>query len=178
MFLCLSLVMLCVAFVRVAGFGIPSYNPLTKTYSSAEDLTYDVFWVYMEACIAHIMASLTTMRTLFGHTGSGNRSPKNLRKWYSPRNWREASTRKTRKAGEGAGGDDLPEIPSGTLSGMKTFIRRNGRDPGLTTRGLFSTNISWMDPIREDFEMHSRLVTPEPGQEAMGYHVVIRGRTR
>jgi hypothetical protein len=114
--------MICVAFVRAAGFQI----------GGVADLTWSTYWVYMEACIACIMASITAMRTVFGSTGSRDPDPQRQRPSYS---MRMLIMRKIRKSGwdEVENTENLPEIPSATLSGMRTFIRRNHRTAGGTT---------------------------------------------
>lgn len=112
-FLCLSLVMVCIAFVRAAGFRI----------GKAEDITWDLYWIYMEACIACIMASVTAMRTVFSEGGSKRSKPR-----YDPSNTiKERMMRKIRAKTPWVEveGQELPNIPSATLTGMRTYIGGN-----------------------------------------------------
>ena len=73
-FLCLSLVMVCIALVRVSDFRI----------RGAEDITWDLYWVYMEAGVACIMSSVAVMRAALGIPGSRSRKPIKS-EWYSMR---------------------------------------------------------------------------------------------
>ena len=119
-FLCLSLIMVCVAFVRAAGFRI----------HGVEDVTWDIYWIYVEACVACIMSSVAIMRSIFGDPDS--RSPKPSRtKTHSLRD------RLAKKAARGSSRrywwdvpeneDDRPvEIPSAKLTGVRTIIDRLG----------------------------------------------------
>lgn len=115
--------MICIAFVRAAGFRI----------GEVEDLTWSLYWIYMEACVACIMASITAIRTVFGSTGSRGPDLPKQRPSYS---MRMQIMRKVRRSGWDEveeDGEKLPEIPSATLSGMRTFVRRNHRTAGETT---------------------------------------------
>ena len=103
--------MVCIALVRASGFRI----------GGAEDITWDLYWVYMEAGVACIMSSVAVMGAAFGITGS--RSPNPIKsEWYSIR---ERRARKMRKGSsqrfwwgiEGLENDGIAEIPAARLSG-------------------------------------------------------------
>lgn len=54
-FMCLSLVMVVLAIIRVS-----------KIHDASNvDVVWEIFWQYMEASVAVLMASITTFRTLF-----------------------------------------------------------------------------------------------------------------
>ena len=111
--------MVCIAFVRAAGFRI----------GKAEDITWDLYWIYMEACIACIMASVTAMRTVFSEGSSRRSKPR-----YDPSNtMKERMMRKIRAKTPWVevDGHELPNIPSATLTGMRTYI--HGNDGKATT---------------------------------------------
>ena len=118
-FLCFSLVMAIFALIRVSGIKI----------GSVVDHNWLVYWLYMEGCIACIMASVTPFRTLLvnlssracGETRKGPSSftrERLLKKTnclhYS--GWQEIDAR-----------ESLPKPPAPILTGLCTFIRRNHR---------------------------------------------------
>lgn len=120
-FLCLSLVMVCIAFVRAVGFRI----------GDAEDITWDLYWIYMEACVACIMSSVAVMPAIFGNPGS--RSPKPIEgechsmSQRKERNMRKGSSRRFWWELEEGENDGVAEIPAVTLSGLRTSIDRSGQ---------------------------------------------------
>jgi hypothetical protein len=126
-FLCLSLVMISTAIVRVSKMPGPN----------AIDTPYEIFWQYMEASIAILMASLTAYRTMFVLTKEKKLHQERLKRpSYSWRNW--GRQKKPRDEEE-----DLPDIPRATLTGMRTFIKENNRgdsdDCGKGSNGSFLT---------------------------------------
>lgn len=113
-FLCLSVTMALIALVRFGGYRIQgTFDPV-----------WQVFWQYVEACVAIIMGSATAFRTLF----AGENSRKEPRKKSSyfirqrlkgkfplKEDWKDTSRR------------HLPTVPSPTLLGLRSFIHRHGR---------------------------------------------------
>lgn len=89
--------------------------------------TWIYFWQYIEACVACIMASLLTFRTLFisGRTRVFKREKLQMpsikqrvlhnMKIFNLAAWEKVDDKR-----------ELPEIPSATFSGLRTFIRRYG----------------------------------------------------
>ncbi|VUC29378.1 unnamed protein product, partial [Clonostachys rosea] len=122
-FLCLSLMMAIMAIIRVSGI----------TGVAGVDIPWTFFWQFTEASVAVLMGSLTAFRTLLvGHVGR-NSEPK--------RSWPYSRYRVYKWGGRKVSADDetqegLPEVPGATMTGLRTFIRRNNRDPGLATANM------------------------------------------
>ncbi len=108
LFLCLSIVMVLVSVTRMTGYRAHNY-PL--------DATWLIFWLYIEACMATMMASISAFRTLFVHAGL--RGPLKNKKNEAP------SLTWSKKFGGDPEG--LPTLPSATLVGAKTLIYHNSR---------------------------------------------------
>lgn len=115
-FLCLSVVMIIIACVRLSGLR-------------NNNTVWIYFWQYVEACVACIMASLLTFRTLFisdrtrvfkrqkaQEMPSFKRRALHNVKIFNMAAWERVDDH-TR---------ELPEIPSVTMSGLRTFIRQAG----------------------------------------------------
>jgi hypothetical protein len=110
-FMCLSLIMAILALCRVS-----------KMHGHvAIDIPYELFWQYLEAAVAILMASLTAYRVFFVRHKERQRYKERMqRPSYSFRYF-------GRKKGSAATGteSELPQIPRPTLTGLRTFIRRN-----------------------------------------------------
>lgn len=131
----LSLVMATVAVIRLSGFRVTNVSK-DKVY----DLTWQIYWQYMEGCIGCIMVSIATFRALFVTSKSNAAKKKNKGPSHS---FRQHLGNRLKRSGvkdpwEVVSGDDekLPAIPSATLLGMRTYIRRNNRSAGQTTELL------------------------------------------
>lgn len=125
MFLCLSVVMALIALVRVVGFRIQG-----KT-----DITWQHFWMYMEACVAIIMGSATAFRTLFLGDNSRKTPERKPLHSFRLRLLRRYNSTSETPNWEKTNGGHLPTVPSATLSGLRTFIHRHGRtNVEMTTR--------------------------------------------
>lgn len=59
-FLCLSIVMIVITIIRISDF-----KPSSPTGPILVDFTWLCFWLYLEACTAIIMGSMTAFRSLF-----------------------------------------------------------------------------------------------------------------
>ncbi|MCJ1428168.1 hypothetical protein MMC29_006076 [Sticta canariensis] len=134
--LCLSIIMIITAIVQISGIHAP-----TNTI----DVTWEIFWQLMEACIAVIMVSLTAFRSLFVAHGSGAKSPPqklSLRKRVL--NSRIIAGRKRAGGNDSEEMERLPEIPRATLTGMRTFIRGNGTEGSvMKSEASGDTQVSW-----------------------------------
>ena len=114
--LCLSLVMVIVAIVRMAGIKLEGGNV---------DIVWLAFWQQQESSIAVIMVSMSAFRSLFVESG-GAPAPRRHHK-YSLNGWRKKLVR--RALGSADEHDDvernmgLPQVPSATLTGMSEFLR-------------------------------------------------------
>ncbi|KAK4234051.1 hypothetical protein C8A03DRAFT_18982 [Achaetomium macrosporum] len=143
-FLCLSLVMVVFSITRVSKIK----------GASGIDVPWSFFWQFMEASIAVLMGSLTVFRTLLisesnkraaaaKNSPSNNNSPPvgmgvGVGEKKKPYYLSSLLGMIRRKKGFGdlesqEGEDGLPEIPRATLTGLRTFIRRNNRDSHLKT---------------------------------------------
>lgn len=126
-FLCISLVMAITALIRIGGIKV----------NGVVDLNWAIYWQYMEGCLACIMASVIAFRTLFVNAKEKPYKPLySIRQHLLKMNKRSKDSNGTDMENQDEG---LPEIPRATLSGMRTFIRRNNRTAGSTTVGALST---------------------------------------
>ena len=111
LFLCLSLVMVVVAVVRIAGIHLSRGNV---------DIVWLAFWMQQESSIAVIMVSSSAFRSFFVVNTVDSPSP-----GYSPGSWKRKLLRRRpsphRDDMESANG--LPQIPRATLTGIRTKIR-------------------------------------------------------
>lgn len=107
-FLSLSIFMIIIACIRIIGF-----NLFFHAYS------WHLFWLQVEGSVAVIMVSLTAFRSVFASQGSENKERK-ARPWYSST---VAKLRRHKASSVRYNLEDLPSIPSATMSGMRTFIR-------------------------------------------------------
>lgn len=155
-FLCLSLVMIALAIARASKMrGI-----------IATDIPYELFLQYLEAAVAILMGSLTAYRTFFVTQRERTKYQERMKKpSYSFKHFpfrRRAHDEVTRDEEGG-----LPEVPGATMTGMRTFIRRNNRTATQGTMDSHSpqTNLgseSEMDDPQLDQCVSGACVT-EPG---------------
>lgn len=162
-FFCLSMTMVLIALVRMSVY---------RRHGNQIDATWHVCWLYLEACVATMMASITAFRTLFVHGGSKQReiNAQNQAAMYS---WRERVLRKIKSGRSDSWQDlsreNLPKIPSATLTGIKSFIHHNGRSGNATTMmgdeedqlhtELVSTKNNEEINVSKSFEVHSERVS-------------------
>ena len=111
-FLCLNVSMVIIACVR--GFGVQA-DPVWDT-------PWTIFWLQIEACVAVSMASLTAFRSIF-LAGTTRSEPRRAGHWYSPTYEKILSRKNKSKEGRNPKENPLPEIPSATLNGLRTYIR-------------------------------------------------------
>lgn len=64
-FLCLSVIMMIIAIIRISGYRFHGVG-----IRGSLDSTWAFFWLYLEACVAVIMCSITAFRSLFIHGSS------------------------------------------------------------------------------------------------------------
>lgn len=121
-FLSLSMVMVLAGTTRYSGYHLRV---------NSVDATWLICWIYLEASIAIIMASITAFRTLFARGGSDPRAINERHKVPILYPIRKRFLRKT--DWEATDREHLPKIPSATLTGINTFIYNNGRSDGTTT---------------------------------------------
>jgi len=113
MSLCLSLVMAITAITRISGIKLPG---------GAVDIVWLAFWQQQECSIAVIMVSVSAFRSFFVVSASKNASPR-LPK--SSTYWRRRLLQKRSASSEDTekGVNVLPQIPSATMTGMRTVIQ-------------------------------------------------------
>lgn len=121
-FLSLSVVMVMASITRYAGYQLRV---------DSIDATWLICWVYLEACIAIIMASTAAFRTLLVRGGP---DPGGIKERHKVHNLYLIRKRLLRKPDwEVMDREDLPRIPSATLTGMNSFIYNLGRSRDMTT---------------------------------------------
>lgn len=119
--LSLSIFMIIIAIIRIS-----------KTHIDNPNLMWMTFWHQFEASIAVIMVSSSAFRSFFVTRESRRREIQNRHlHWYMSKKNRVAATaakqwRKFRSKDEEM--NQLPEIPRGTMTGMRTFIREAGTE--------------------------------------------------
>lgn len=96
------------------------------------DITWAVYWVHIEACVAVIMASLTAFRTVFNLSRDRSDYRDRMKK---PTSYLQRLGRKKKNNDERI---EL-QVPRATLTGMRTFIRGDKRGSGESTIGLSTT---------------------------------------
>jgi len=114
--LCLSLVMVVIAIVRISGI---------KLAGGSVDIVWLVFWQQQESSVAVIMVSMSAFRSLFVESG-GAAGPRRHPK-YPANRWTRRLVRRA-LGSEDRHDDlesnmDLPQIPRATLTGMSETIR-------------------------------------------------------
>ncbi|KAF2477223.1 uncharacterized protein BDR25DRAFT_300235 [Lindgomyces ingoldianus] len=168
-FLCLSTVMIVMALIRIAGIQ-PAKRQL--------DTNWGTFWLHFEGCIAICMGSITAFRGIFAShsSSSNNRTPDGEKSLGNEGSFldrlllriglsRKSKTKTTHPSWLHATGDiernsgpriQDDSITHATMRGLKTFIRRHGREPGNNTT-LGSVH-SEFDPLAEyhDFQRHGQ----------------------
>ena len=99
--------MIMIAIVRISGLRIKK---------SVIDTVWGLFWREAEAAVALIMVSITAFRSLLGIKALKAREKrKGERSWFSHRYNKKAAQDKSEF-------EQLPSLPGGTLTGMRTFI--------------------------------------------------------
>ncbi|MCJ1281732.1 hypothetical protein MMC26_001054 [Xylographa opegraphella] len=119
--LCLSISMIIVALIRTT---------LCPQLDQTQDVPYELFLFQLEGCIAVFMASVSAFRSLFASHGTRAVRPKPHFLWSSRHQlWNRGKSKL--RAGTESGTNGLPSIPSATMTGLRTFINRDGSDgPG------------------------------------------------
>lgn len=133
----LSVVMVVVALVRISGLHI-----VAADHRKVFDMTWQIYWLCMEGCIACIMASVAAFRSLFISKGATPDKKDEQRSSYSMwrrllrklRGLRFKSSRDPKPDEE----DQLPVIPFETLSSVERFIPGSDR-PIENSTGLTVT---------------------------------------
>ena len=116
-FLSLNLFMAVTASIRVSGLKFRG--------------TFDEVWLYLwqqiEACIAVAMISLTAFRSAFVASESSRARRGEAKKSWLSSVMSAVKRSKARRRSDEEASQELPSIPSGTLTGMRTFINGGRR---------------------------------------------------
>ena len=166
--------MATIAVVRVSGFKIGN-----TLHAQVYDLTWQIYWQYMEGCVACIMASVAAFRSLFVANNSRDAEKNKRGPSYSMRQRLVERIKRSRSKNswEAMSGDEdkLPAIPSATLSGVRAFIRRNNRSAGMTTmvsaldHEVGDREMMHMSKdqiyVNDNVEVRSNRVSPKSGSE-------------
>ncbi|MCJ1387790.1 hypothetical protein MMC18_000633 [Xylographa bjoerkii] len=131
--LCLTVILVIVTIVRVSGLRL----------DGKVDSVWETYWIIIGAEVGLILTASTAFRMLFVHNNERlqqsprggwqwyTRSKRLLRRTFTPRTWRTKSTggSSDRSSGERNYNDvaDLPPIPRGTMTGVRTFINGRGK---------------------------------------------------
>ena len=126
-FLSLNLFMTFTAAIRVSGLR----------YHGTFDEVWLYVWQHMEACVAVIVVSLTAFRSVFVSSRTSRLNKAARPNWYSS----TIAAIKRRKASDNtslSSINDLPAIPSATLTGMRTYIAAEPFDEESRTEWMSS----------------------------------------
>lgn len=160
-FLCLSLVMACLAVIRAS-----------KIHGATSiDVVWEFYWQYVEAVVAVTMGSITVIRNLLVHqTKSTYNSPAGILDGGSPGQTRpDCYHMAFGPRNNGKDIDDsihysLPVVPTAALMGMNTFFRRNQREPA------YETQITTTSTLVQDESYQQQLSAIEPETPECSYH--------
>ena len=115
--LCLSILMIVVSIVRMSGL---------RRAKGEVDVIWQAFWQQQEASIAVIVVSVSAFRSLFVARLTNNPPPKGIKQ--SINDWRKKiARRRLGSTTDDQGNQDsnnLPAVPSPTITGMSSIIRR------------------------------------------------------
>lgn len=145
-FLCLNLVMVCLAIIRASKIN----------GAVGVDIPWEFFWQFMEAAVAVLMGSLTVFRTLLssktGASDEHHQAAAGARPWPHARRayYVFSSVGRKRRRGDvdlEATHNDLPGVPGATMTGLRTFIRRNNRGDVGDENGLPLTGFSQQETV-------------------------------
>lgn len=156
-FLCLSVFMVAFAIARLSG-GLMRDSYGVLTYS----LAWTTLFLHIECSIAVLMGGVTAFRNVFKPQGRDEESQPEeghtpLLLQYIRRMF--GGSKATRGSDEECAGDKAPvmsdrPVTKGTLKGLRTFIRRNGRERGNTTMEQSMDNSAY-DPL-ESYHNYKR----------------------
>lgn len=114
--LCLSAVIGVVVITQVSGLHVP--------HTSTIDIVWEIFWQFMESCVAIIVVCVAAFRSFFIQHRRNQSPPRSP--WYQ--GVKAFLSNKGSASSSSEEGCELPTIPGGALSGMRTFIEGNGRE--------------------------------------------------
>ncbi|KAK8109028.1 hypothetical protein PG984_014829 [Apiospora sp. TS-2023a] len=157
-FLCLNLFMVCLAIVRASKIN----------GAVGVDIPWEFFWQFMEAAVAVLTGSLTVFRTLLSsRTGASDEHRQAAAAGAHP--WPHARPayyvfssvgrkRQRPDADLEATHNDLPGVPGATMTGLRTFIRRNNRGDAGDENDVPLTGFSQQETV-VDHEQGQQLMT-------------------
>lgn len=154
-FLCLSIMMIIIAIIRVSR----------TSYSDRKiDVVWQSLWQALEGCVALVMTSITAFRTIF----MGQRIRARRRKRWTPaHSWMQRAKQRKNAHKEGdvwSNNDQLPSIPQATFVKLRKYVRdyrpwttegrRTSSDPGnrSTERERMTNEISSLSVNRRSMQ--------------------------
>ncbi|KAI2617896.1 hypothetical protein GGR54DRAFT_607316 [Hypoxylon sp. NC1633] len=165
-FLCLSIFMACLAIIRVSKIhGI-----------TGVDIIWEFFWQYMETTIAVLMGSLTVIRSLLIYQANDSGSPHDEAD-VSDTRFRMRFLRRHKNQTDFESQDVLPEVPSATLTGLRSFIRRNNRATIIDNNHGTRTDMSHQSTLAdsdESYQLISMRKAIHPQEAQQGVHHVYQ----
>lgn len=153
--LCLTIILIAITLVRASG--LRSQGSL--------DITWEAYWQFLSTEVGLIIASAAAFRTLFVAQAAKQHPSGNRGQWYSyskklfqqslrPWTWRVTkSTGHSSKDSNRHGSDrddefkNLPDIPHGTMTGIRTFINGRGRTSTMSILKIMKSRV-----VEEDEE--------------------------
>ncbi|ORX99200.1 hypothetical protein BCR34DRAFT_139961 [Clohesyomyces aquaticus] len=169
-FLCLSVFMIAFAIARAFGGMHRDYAGVLTFHA-----TWAHVWLHLEASVAVIMGGLTAFRTMFSRevrsqesSGSSKAINHYIRRLFRKSPGNESSVATSQEAK----GPLQGPIAGASMKGLRTFIRRNNREPGHTTIEESMINSKY-DPLESyhNFQREhrkSRAVSSTEGSKGSG----------
>lgn len=165
-FLCLSLVMACLAVIRASKIH----------GATAIDVVWEFYWQYIETVVAVIMGSITVIRNLLVHQKESNyNSPAGVPNACAPGQGRQDGYRMQFLPRHKDKDIDhytpfhLPTVPAAALTRVDMFIRHNQREP------TYGTQITSTSTLVQD-ESYQQLSRNEPQMLQYSYHDIYQVR--
>ncbi len=114
--LCLSAVIIVVVVTQISGLHVPGKSTI--------DIVWEIYWQFIEGCVAIIVVCVAAFRSFFIQHRSRNQSPPRS-PWYQGVKTFWSNKASVTSSGEGY---ELPTVPGASLTGMRTYIEGSGRE--------------------------------------------------
>ena len=159
--LCLSAAMIIVTIIQVSGMRMRQRDTV--------DIVWEVYWQFVELCIAVTMASLTTFRSFFIQHRTRREEPPNRQRYARITGLRNKASTLTQPAYL----CDMPQMPQPTFTGPQTSISVNERqaicciyDDREDARPLQHSSQGQEIMIQHDLTTHSEPASPRLTDES------------
>ena len=90
--------------------------------ATVQDVPYELFLLQMEGCIGVLMAAVSAFRSLFASQGSRASRKKQNILWTAREKIWDRRKRALGSESDVEANNDLPAIPSATMTGLRSFI--------------------------------------------------------